>query len=96
VPQYGGKDCSLDGPEIITQACSPQSCPGKMPVVESKSTIINSLLLASYIVPIQALATQPIIVEIVRTSISKIGGARSKKFPAQQKLLNEKLCKGSL
>jgi len=27
LPQYGGKDCSLDGPEIITQACNPQSCP---------------------------------------------------------------------
>ena len=30
LPQYGGKDCSLDGPEIITQACNPQPCPGKI------------------------------------------------------------------
>ena len=28
-PQFGGKDCSLDGPEILTQACNPQQCPGK-------------------------------------------------------------------
>ena len=28
-PQYGGKDCSVDGPEIMTQPCNPQKCPGK-------------------------------------------------------------------
>nr|XP_058946642.1 uncharacterized protein LOC131774603 [Pocillopora verrucosa] len=26
-PQYGGKDCSVDGPEIMTQPCNPQKCP---------------------------------------------------------------------
>ena len=33
-PQFGGKDCSLDGPEILTQACNPQQCPGKRYYIE--------------------------------------------------------------
>lgn len=41
LPQYGGKDCSLDGPEIITQACNPQSCPGKI-ITVLESWVINA------------------------------------------------------
>lgn len=49
------------------------------------------------IVPIIALTTQPIIVEIVKTSISKRGGGWGqgpKKFPVWQKMLNEKIVQG--
>ena len=28
-PQYGGKDCSSIGPELLTQECNPQKCPGE-------------------------------------------------------------------
>ena len=27
-PQFGGKDCSGSGPELVTQQCNPQKCPG--------------------------------------------------------------------
>ena len=29
-PQFGGKDCSGSGPELLTQQCNPQKCPGKI------------------------------------------------------------------
>ena len=44
LPQYGGKDCSLDGPEIITQACNPQSCPGKI-ITVLESWVINAFFI---------------------------------------------------
>lgn len=64
LPQYGGKDCSLDGPEIITQACNPQSCPGKIiTVLESWVNKCLFYLFGSQIVPITALGTQPLTME---------------------------------
>lgn len=27
-PQYGGRDCSVLGPEILTEACNNMHCPG--------------------------------------------------------------------
>lgn len=29
-PQFGGTDCSGSGPELMTQSCSPQNCPGTL------------------------------------------------------------------
>ena len=52
MPQYGGKDCSLDGPEIITQACNPQQCPGKKTVTASSVAETSLFLYAlNYFLP---------------------------------------------